>query len=169
MNVRLSLPEDIPTLLCLAQDARRKMREDGNALQWAGDYPAESDFLADINRDCSYVITDDSDIIVGTFAFIPGPDPTYARIYSGEWFDATQPYYVIHRIAGRRGASGVFEAMLSFCFSITYNIRIDTHRSNSIMRHLLQKHGFAYCGIIYLANGDERLAFQKILSAVAPE
>lgn len=30
------------------------------------------------------------------------------------------------------------------------------------MRHLLEKHGFHYCGIIHVANGDERLAFHKI-------
>ena len=30
------------------------------------------------------------------------------------------------------------------------------------MQHILQKHGFRYCGIIYLLNGDERLAYQKI-------
>ena len=44
---------------------------------------------------------------------------------------------------------------------ICSNIRIDTHRDNRIMRHNIEKHGFAYCGIIYLANGDERLAYQK--------
>jgi len=41
------------------------------------------------------------------------------------------------------------------------NIRIDTHRDNAIMQHNIEKHGFTYCGIIYLANGDERLAYQK--------
>ena len=30
-----------------------------------------------------------------------------------------------------------------------------------IMQHNIAKHGFTYCGIIYLANGDERLAYQK--------
>ena len=40
-------------------------------------------------------------------------------------------------------------------------IRIDTHRDNKIMQHNLLKYGFTYCGIIYLANGDERLAYQK--------
>ena len=43
------------------------------------------------------------------------------------------------------------------------NIRIDTHRDNKIMRHNIEKHCFTYCGIIYLANGDERLAYQKQL------
>ena len=30
------------------------------------------------------------------------------------------------------------------------------------MQHLLEKHGFSYCGIIYLANGDPRLAYQRL-------
>jgi hypothetical protein len=51
---------------------------------------------------------------------------------------------------------------MDYCFSQDPNIRIDTHRDNKIMRHLVEKHGFAYCGIIYLDNGDERLAYQLI-------
>jgi RimJ/RimL family protein N-acetyltransferase len=52
--------------------------------------------------------------------------------------------------------------MLQFCLAHTGNIRIDTHRDNTIMQHLLSKYGFQYCGIIYLANGDERLAYQYL-------
>jgi hypothetical protein len=51
---------------------------------------------------------------------------------------------------------------MDFCFSLDPNIRIDTHRDNHIMQHNIAKHGFAYCGIIYLANGDERLAYQRL-------
>jgi len=29
------------------------------------------------------------------------------------------------------------------------------------MQHCIEKYGFTYCGIIYLSNGDERLAYQK--------
>ena len=53
------------------------------------------------------------------------------------------------------------DAVLNFCYRHCDNIRIDTHRDNTIMRHCLLKAGFAYCGIIYLANGDERLAFHR--------
>ena len=31
------------------------------------------------------------------------------------------------------------------------------------MQHLLDKNGFTYCGIIYLDDGTERLAYQKQL------
>jgi hypothetical protein len=32
------------------------------------------------------------------------------------------------------------------------------------MQHNILKHGFTYCGIIYLLSGDERLAYQKMVT-----
>jgi len=48
-----------------------------------------------------------------------------------------------------------------------WHLRIDTHRDNKIMQHNLTKHGFSYCGVIYLASGDERLAYQRSPKAKA--
>jgi len=93
---------------------------------------------------------------------LPSPDPTYTTIYNGQWLEESLPYHVIHRIASVPNAHGIFQSTMDFCFQIDSNIRIDTHRNNTIMQHNLQKHGFTYCGIIYLENGDERLAYQKI-------
>jgi hypothetical protein len=36
--------------------------------------------------------------------------------------------------------------------------------AKKIMRHNILKHGFTYCGIIYLLSGDERLAYQKVVN-----
>ena len=52
---------------------------------------------------------------------------------------------------------------MDYAFSVDGNIRIDTHKDNSIMQHNILKHGFSYCGIIYLLSGDERLAYQRIV------
>ncbi|MBO4543020.1 MAG: GNAT family N-acetyltransferase [Bacteroidales bacterium] len=89
--------------------------------------------------------------------------PTYEKITGGQWLDEEKPYHVIHRIAGAQGVHGIFNSMLEYAFLQENNIRIDTHKDNVIMRHLLQKHGFSYCGVIYLLSGDERLAYQKII------
>ena len=51
---------------------------------------------------------------------------------------------------------------MDFAFAHESNIRIDTHKDNAIMQHNIVKHGFRYCGIIHLASGDERLAYQKL-------
>ena len=99
---------------------------------------------------------------VGYFAFLPSPEPTYARIDGGAWLDDRLPYHVIHRIASYPEVHGVFDTMLRWADKREGNLRIDTHRDNRIMQHLLEKHGFRYCGIIYLASGDERLAYQRL-------
>ena len=43
------------------------------------------------------------------------------------------------------------------------NIRVDTHRDNKVMQHILTKQGFQRCGIIYVKNGTERIAYQVYL------
>lgn len=76
--------------------------------------------------------------------------------------DDTRPYGVIHRLASTEQSKGVASACLQWCYRQIPNLRADTHRDNHILQHILKKHGFQYCGIIYLLNGDERLAFQKL-------
>lgn len=55
-----------------------------------------------------------------------------------------------------------------WAFTQIDSIRIDTHRDNKPMQHLLNKNGFRYCGIIYLEDGDERLAYQRCLNILKP-
>ncbi|MBQ5971341.1 MAG: GNAT family N-acetyltransferase [Prevotella sp.] len=162
MTIRHSIMDDIPTLLTISEEAKGIMRRDGNMEQWGDNYPSAEVFENDIRRGVSYVMEHNGET-VATFAAIPGPDPTYATIYNGQWIDDIKPYIVIHRIASRAESHGVMTEMLNFCFNMTDNIRIDTHRDNHIMQHLMAKHGFRYCGIIYLANGDERLAYQRTI------
>ena len=141
--------------------AKKIMRQSGNMYQWGEGYPSEAVIRSDMERNGGFVIVDDGKI-VGYFAFLSSPEPTYARIYEGKWLDDERPYHVIHRIASYPDAHGIFSNIMDFCFSKDPNIRIDTHRDNAIMQHNIAKHGFTNCGVIYLASGDERLAYQKI-------
>ena len=154
---------DLPTILKLRDQAREIMRSYGNTFQWPEGYPRDEMFKNDIEQGHSYVMMEETGSIVGSFAFIPGPDITYKTIYDGQWLD-DKPYYVIHRIASTPDSHGVLDAILEYCEAIHPNIRIDTHEANVIMRKGLEKHGYRYCGIIHLLNGDERLAFQKSIS-----
>ena len=137
------------------------MRQSGNMHQWGESYPSEAVIMADIERNGGFVIEDDGKI-VGYFAFLASPEPTYAKIDEGRWLDDEQPYHVVHRIGSYPDAHGIFGSIMDYCFSKAPNIRIDTHRDNTIMQHNIAKHGFTYCGIIYLTNGVERLAYQRI-------
>ena len=129
--IREAQPSDMAEIMTVMDAAKRIMRQSGNMHQWGDGYPSEAVITADMERNGAFVIEDD-DKVVGYFAFLPSPEPTYARI--------------------------------------------DTHRDNKIMQHNILKHGFTYCGIIYLLSGDaldqrslatkgtqERLAYQRIV------
>ena len=160
--IREARPSDMAEMMKVMDAAKQIMRQSGNMHQWGEGYPSEAIIKADMEKHGAFVIVDD-DMIIGYFAFLPSPEPTYNHIYDGEWLDDTQPYHVIHRIASYPDAHGIFSSIMDFCLSRDTNIRIDTHRDNNIMQYNVLKHGFTYCGIIYLASGDERLAYQRIL------
>lgn len=99
--------------------------------------------------------------ITGVFAFQIGEEPTYQRI-QGRWLNDF-PYGVIHRIAGNGREKGILAICLRFCETFTGNLRIDTHENNLIMRHLLKKHGFQECGVIYVEDHTPRIAYQRCI------
>ncbi len=152
--------QDVPVIMRLVDEARGIMRSCGNMDQWTGGYPSAEAIEEDINNGHCFLCVEQGGDIVASFAFIPSPEPTYARIYEGQWLD-DEPYHVVHRLASTAASHGVFNDVMDWCMNVAGNLRIDTHRDNVIMRHVIDKYGFAYCGIIYLLDGAERLAFQK--------
>ena len=161
MTIRKTLTTDIPAVCAVFDKAKAFMRTTGNLHQWTGGYPSESQLLADIQAGGSHVLVNDDGRVVGTFFFTTKPDPTYAVIKEGEWLDDS-PYGVIHRIASDGTVKGVLCIVLDHCFGLVDNIRIDTHRDNKVMQKGLTAYGFTYRGIINLASGDERLAYQYL-------
>ncbi len=159
--IRNATTADIPHILPVFDEAREKMQASDNRKQWINGYPSAEVVQNDIRQQGGFVIEDNGQI-VGYFAFLPSPETTYKEIFDGQWLDDTLPYHVIHRMGAKHGAHGIFSSVVAFAFDRDSNIRIDTHRDNVIMRHNLAKHGFSYCGIIFLLSGDERLAYQKI-------
>ena len=159
--IREAKPSDLTEIMLVMEAAKKIMRSSGNVHQWGEGYPSEAVITSDMEKHGGFVV-EEAGRIVGYFAFLPSPEPTYSKIYQGYWLDDTLPYHVVHRIASYPDAHGIFSDIMDFCFSHDANIRIDTHKDNHIMQHNIGKHGFAYCGIIYLASGDERLAYQKL-------
>ncbi len=161
--IRKAIPADLPDILRIYDEARSYMRTQGNPTQWTNGYPAENLIREDIAAArCHLCVDRQSSEILGVFCFFIGDDPTYRRIDGGAWLNDA-PYGVIHRIAV--GANAHRRGVASFCFAYAFamcgNVKIDTHRDNLPMQHALEKNGFVRCGIIYLENGDERIAFQK--------
>lgn len=158
MTVRKARHSDMAEIMMVMEAAKKIMRQSGNLHQWGEGYPSEEVIEADMDKDGGFVI-EDCNRIVGYFAFLPSPEPTYAKIFEGEWLDDEQPYHVVHRIASYPDVHGIFGTVMDFCFSHDTNIRIDTHRDNIIMQHNILKHGFNYCGIIYLLSDQAPLPY----------
>ena len=97
MQIRKSTIQDVNDIMRIIASARQYMVSHGNTTQWINGYPGEDIIISDIKDNNSYVITH-NDIIVGTFSFIIGKEPTYQVIKNGEWhYD--RPYGTIHRLA----------------------------------------------------------------------
>ena len=159
--IRKATYDDVPALMEVFRKARGIMRESGNLHQWNDAYPSEEVITADIRAGHCFVLCEGGEVLA-TMAFIPGPDPTYAEIYDGSWM-SDAPYHVIRRIAVAEPGHNAAKILLDWGFKRTESIRIDTHKDNIIMRHILSKYGFTHCGRILLANGDPREAYQKNL------
>ena len=157
MKIRLANKEDLKAIEQIYENARQFMRSNGNFSQWGNSYPSVGIIQADIKQKCLYVVEDEA--IQAVFTLIMGEDPTYLEI-DGAWLN-DRSYATLHRIASRGMQKGIFKLIIEFSWSICPNLRIDTHKDNKPMRHLIEKNGFVYCGIIIVGDGTPRLAYQK--------
>lgn len=158
--VRHAKIEDLETILSIYESARRFMRSRGNATQWVNGYPAEDLLRDDIAKCQLYVDCNSKDEILYVFAFIIGEDSTYQKI-EGAWLN-NKPYGTIHRLASAGLRTGVFKQCLDYCLTQIDEIRVDTHADNTPMRKAVERAGFKRCGIIHVADGTPRIAYQYL-------
>ena len=181
MNIRKSTPEDIDIILRMYDHSRSVMRADGNLTQWVG-YPTREDIEEDIARGVSYLVLSEQCLVlsnpvqdggsplytihsplctpIGTFALVPGEEPTYSYIDHGRWIDETTPYSTLHRLAAMPNTKGIADIAFRYAKEHYAHLRVDTHHDNRPMRHILEKQGFVYCGIIYMPDGAPRDAYE---------
>ena len=159
MQIRHAQTGDLPVIMEIYRHAREFMAASGNPGQWGSSYPARSVVEGDLSAGALYVC-EDEDSIAAVFAYFTGEEPTYRKIEQGAWLN-DRPYGFIHRIASARRQKGAAAFCINWCFSQCQNLRIDTHRNNLPMRRLLEKCGFSECGIVYMADKSERIAYQK--------
>lgn len=155
--IRLALSADLSTIDQIYAHARAFMAANGNPTQWGQKNPPSSLLRQDVAAGRLYVCEDENGHIYGVFAFLLGEDPTYGYI-EGEWHHAA-PYGTIHRIASNGSRSGVFVECAEFCRNIIPHLRVDTHQNNLPMQRAAERYGFRRCGIIYVADGTPRIAY----------
>ena len=156
-----AMPADLPAVLRVYETARAFMAATGNSRQWGTSFPPEALLRSDIAAGQLYVARGTDGAVHGAFAGVCGEDPTYAVIKEGAWRSST-PYLTLHRVAADGTVHGFFAAAVAFCERITPHLRVDTHDDNAVMRHLIEKAGFQYCGRIYLEDGSPRRAYEKL-------
>jgi GNAT superfamily N-acetyltransferase len=170
MEIRKSAPCDICDLMKIFDEARGTIATLGID-QWQDGYPSREIVLTDIDLSRSYSAVIDGEIC-GTFVLVDDGEVTYDKIYDGHWItgDDSQSYVAIHRVAisVKNRGQGVSTSIINYAADYAKalgrsSLRIDTHEGNKVMRRMLEKHGFTYCGIIYLENGHSRVAYEKTL------
>ena len=168
MKLRKAFPEDEAAVLELYGEASRFLAAQGID-QWQNGYPNREAFQEDLARGESWVLEENGEVLA-TACLGFGREPTYDIIYQGAWAVEPEEYAFLHRIAVSEKLRGKNAPALFFdqleqdarkrgllC------LRGDTHRGNKIMQRVLEKNGLVYRGIIYLEDGGERLAFEKLL------
>lgn len=161
MEIQKALPEQLPELLPLYENARQFMAAHGNPAQWGIANPSAEQLRQDIIDSCLFLCMQNSRI-AAVFCLRPGPDSTYTLIQNGNWLN-DEPYGVIHRIISTGITHGAAAFCINWALTQYQNIRIDTHKDNLPMQNLLHKLDFSPCGVIHVQDGTPRLAYQKVL------
>lgn len=157
---------DTDDIMVVIEEARESIGRLGID-QWQYGYPNREVVLRDIEAGISYVVRDrDSGALCGTFVAIDSGDPTYDRIFEGAWL-TEGPYIALHRFCVAKDARGkgvsdcIIEYLKKYCAGHGIaSLRIDTHHGNYPMIRMLERTGFTRCGVVYLKNGEHRVAYE---------
>lgn len=165
--LRRSEKTHVDRILEIIEGAKVYLRE-SKVDQWQNGYPNRETIENDIENKWSYVYEEDGVLLATTALSFEGEE-TYEKIYEGAWIGDID-YGVIHRLGvdtslmGKNIGSKVLEEVDKIAIKRgVYSVRVDTHEDNKAMQGLLAKNGYVCCGIIYLKDGNKRLAFEKIL------
>ena len=158
--IRTAQPRDLARILEIYDYARGFMERTGNASQWGKHFPPEELLREDIRAQRLFVIEEDG-AVHGVFAFIIGDDPTY-QVIDGAWLDDGTPYGTLHRLGSDGTHSGVLSDAVDWAWGRIPHLRADTHEANRPMRRCLERAGFVYTGVITVADGTPRRAYERV-------
>ncbi|EJT6153545.1 GNAT family N-acetyltransferase [Clostridium perfringens] len=169
MEFRQANISDLDQIVEIIELSKKYLKET-KVDQWQDGYPAKEDLRRDIESGNSYVLTNKDEIVATTVISLDG-ESTYNSIFNGEWI-TNEEYIVMHRVAvhDKYKGKGIFKELIKEAESLALNkgissIKIDTHRDNISMQRAVVKNDFKRCGIIYLEDGSERIAFEKVIKS----
>lgn len=167
MELRKACKSEIDEIMNIIKVAQNHFKDNGID-QWQNNYPNHQVIEKDIENNSSYVLIENNKVLGTAMVSFDGEE-NYNKIYEGDWL-SHEKYAVIHRIALDFNSRGTGLASL-FMTEIEKlckekgisSIKVDTHRENIPMQKLLLKNGYKKCGIIYLADKNERIGFEKLI------
>lgn len=155
--IRKANLNDLDMIMPMIEKGRSHIQE-YKIPQWINGYPSVETISEDIQNDRGYVLIKD-DEIVGYFVIL-NHDPCYDKI-DGKWIDDS-PYIAVHRTVTKYFNKGLGSLLFDELKQNYDHIRVDTHEGNVSMNKCLLKNNFKYCGVIYLADGAPRNAYEYI-------
>lgn len=155
--IRNATLNDLDIIMSMIIEGRKHI-ETYNIPQWINGYPSVDTITEDINLKRGNVLILDNEI-VGYFVILKH-DPCYDKI-EGKWLN-DEPYVAIHRTVTKYFNKGLGTLMFDEIKKEYNHIRVDTHEGNISMNKCLLKNDFKYCGVIYLADGSPRNAYEFI-------
>ena len=157
--IRKAEISELDDIMKLFDTAKAFMKATGNPRQWGDNYPNISHIRKDIENNDFYVCVAGEELECG-FAMIYGDDPWYMEI-EGDWLN-NAPYAAVHRMASSGKVKGMAKYCLDWAVEEAGNIKVDTFIENEIMKALLTKVGFSYCGLIGIPDVGYGAAFQRV-------
>ena len=162
---------DLDAVLRITSEARALIKGKGFD-QWQGEYPSETLFKQDIEKNIGFVVTH-GDEVCAYFVITDTPEEDYESITDGKW-SSDLPYCTIHRtaVAEKYHGNGVFAFILDTCEKMAKEkgiryLRADTHGKNKAVQHVLKEKGFRYRGNVTVlcepGHDTARQAFEKII------
>ena len=166
MNFREAKKEDIESILEVISHAKEYMKRN-NSTQWNENYPNKETIINDIENNIGYVLIVEN-LIRGYIVVDFSDDEIYKNI-KGKW-KTFGNYASIHRCAihkelrGQGYGSELFKFAEKLALSKNIrSVRVDTAPENETMKHLFNKNGYEYCGIVFIDG--EKIAYEKLLTS----
>lgn len=156
MKLRQATIADYDHIMEILKDGANQLAEHG-VDQWQGDYPSPDQIKEDVENGWAYLAVSQDGETVGAISIVPTPDHAYDNL-KGKWLLDTQKYVVIHRVAIHSNHAGhgyATKLLTEVVDQVRDNhpeidsIRIDTHKDNSAMQHLIDKMGFTKVGELH--------------------
>ncbi|HIW89385.1 MAG TPA: GNAT family N-acetyltransferase [Candidatus Ligilactobacillus excrementipullorum] len=172
MKLNRAKMSDLDQIIEILADGRDQLAEKG-VDQWQGDYPSREHVKYDIEHGFAFLAESTDHETIGALSLVTAPDHSYDQLH-GKWLVDTTAYIVIHRVAihsnhgGHGYATQLFEKVIE---EVEQNhpeidsIRIDTHKNNGAMQHVIAKTGFEKVGELVGVYGptDECFVYEKVI------